>query len=260
MRERDDLPELPIIPIVGMLVVMLLVILGLLNPVKGQVVYPDCSTASLECPNDLCEDAIYVEELTPTPFCNCECNEDFGIPDDPSWVPFFPGYPCQYPNYDMWYQIEVESGSPQIPSPIEFYVGTNYVHEDSTTIGNFGPLEGVTLDIWSGDYPDNCMGIDFVFGTNCYFNPTYADNVESYCCFPEYDPTRQEWYFTVQLPPGIYYVNIDGFGYSEGCGEWWWAEPYFLGTYIEEVYKKREKLIDRYGLFGKYDLSGRRIK
>ena len=198
------------------------------------------ASLSAQCPNDICQDAIYVEEQTPTSFCNYDCNSDFDLPYSPEWN--FPNYPCQYLNYDMWFQIEVVTGG-----FVEFYVGTDYVNETETVIGNNGPLEGVSMGIFSGD---QCNSLDFVIGTACYWWSDY-DN----CCFPVFVPTRQEWNFTVDLEPGTYYVNIDGFGWSVGCGEWWWQEPYFLNLNILESKKKRSKLAGR-----QFNILGQQIK
>jgi len=104
-------------------------------------------SAFSQCPNDFCADAIAVEEQSPESFCNYDCTSAFEIPFDPGWT--FPAYPCHYPNDDLWYTIEVIHGG-----MVEFYVGTTpeepYVDEDSTSIGNHGPLEGITMDILSG--------------------------------------------------------------------------------------------------------------
>lgn len=166
------------------------------------------------CPNDVCDDAISVPDQTWEAFCNDDCNEDFDIAWDPDW--WHPQFPCGYLNYDQWFQIEVQTGG-----QILFHIESNYTHEDSTIIGNFGPLEGVTMDIFSGD---DCQNIEFIWGTACYWQTD-----QEYCCFPEYDPTRQTWEFSLFMEPGTYFVNVDGFGYSVGCGTWMWAEPFFLG-------------------------------
>jgi hypothetical protein len=191
-----------------------------------------------QCPNDVCTDAISVLEQTPTSFCNVDCTEDYNL-SGTSWL--FPSFPCSYMNYDMWFVIEVNVGG-----MVEFYVNTEYYLEGGTVIGNFGPLEGVTLEIYSGN---NCNSLDFVTGTNCYW---LSEAVS--CCFGAYDPTRQEWYFTVEMNPGTYYINIDGFGYSVGCGEWWWSEPYFLGLGVNEL--RKVKSINEL----MYNILGQRIK
>lgn len=191
-----------------------------------------------QCPNDTCYDAIPVASQTPTDFCNYDCQEDYELIGS-SWV--YGDHPCSYMNYDMWFVIEVEIGG-----MVEFYVGSDYVIPGGAPIGNSGPLEGVTLEIYSGS---NCYYLDFVTGTNCY----WMVDVNT-CCFGPYDPTRQEWYFTVELLPGTYYVNIDGFGYSVGCGEWWWSEPYFLELGVSQL--KRVQSINEL----MYNILGQRIK
>lgn len=194
------------------------------------------SGAYAQCPNDVCDDAIAVEQQTPTDFCNYDCNEDYDLIGG-NWI--YPQFPCSYMNYDMWFVIEVEVGG-----MIEFYVDSDYSIE-AVDEGNFGPLEGITLELYSG----SCGFLEFVTGTNCYWM-----NDANVCCFGAYDPSRQGWYFTVELVPGTYYVNIDGFGYSEGCGEWWWSEPYFLdlGVIERPVVGTIQEML--------YNVLGQRIK
>lgn len=173
-----------------------------------------CSGVVGQCPNDICEDAIMIPEQTPTDFCNYECEEDFSISWGPEWN--FWDYPCSYPDYDMWFSFTTINGG-----MVEFYFDSDYTHEDSTVIGNHGPLEGLQVDIYQGG---SCEELSFLFGTQCYWMTD-----EEYCCFDPYDPTRQQWHFVLELPPQTqFYVNVDGWGDSVGCGEWWWSEPFFL--------------------------------
>jgi len=92
--------------------------------------------------------------------------------------------------------------------------------------------------------------MDFVWGTQCYFATS-----ENYCCMPVYDPTRQEWHFTIELEPGPYYVNIDGWSWSTGCGDWWWSENWFLNLSIDEQKKERETIAG-----SKFNVLGQQIK
>ena len=183
----------------------LLFSIGTCNELKGQ---------GLGCPSDICEDAISVVDQIWEPFCNDNCTEDFYLNWNPSW-PYW-DFPCGYLNYDQWYQIEVEVGG-----QVFFQIESDFTHEDSTIIGNFGPLEGISMDIFAGN---SCQDLEFIWGTACYWQ-----SEQEYCCFPEYDPTRQAWEFSINMDPGTYFVNVDGFGYSVGCGTWMWSEPFFLG-------------------------------
>lgn len=166
-----------------------------------------------QCENDLCSGAIDVPNQTPESFCNYDCEEDFDLMWSGEWN--FSFGPCHYMNFDQWFSIEVEQGG-----EILFQIETDYTHIDSTVIGNHGPLEGVVMDIYQGE---SCEDLEFIWGTACYWMME-----QEFCCINDFDPTRQEWEFSLNLSPGIYYVNIDGFGYSVGCGEWSWSEPFFL--------------------------------
>jgi len=191
-------------------------------------------TAFTQCPSDICEDAFNVTEQTPEAFCNYDCNEDFSQPWD-GWN--FSQFPCQYLNYDQWYTIEVTEGG-----MVQFHIESDYNTPEE--IGEDGEYEGVVMDIWQGD---DCDNIEFLWGTNCYW---MTDEVY-YINPSEYNPSRLEWDFTIELEPGTYYINIDGFGYSVGCGEWWWSEPFFLWLGIDgEIHKLRKQHPNLFNVLG----------
>mgnify|MGYP001093611482 CR=1 FL=1 len=194
-----------------------------------------CFDGHAQCPNDVCEDAIEVEQQTNEAFCNYDCNEDFNQYWQPGWNNAL--FPCTYRNYDQWYLIEVQVGG-----MIQFHFESDY--NTIEEIGQDGQYEGIDFDIWEGD---NCNDISFLWGTGCHWQTGEVYYINP----PEFDPSRREWNFTIDLDAGFYYINIDGFGYSVGCGEWWWSEPYFLGLWIGESVKgKTVKDRQKYNVLG----------
>ena len=196
-----------------------------------------------QCPSDVCQDAIEVPNQTPEAFCNYDCEEDFNQPWDGWWHSLFP---CQYYNYDQWYIIEVQVGG-----MIQFHIESDY--NTIEEIGVDGEYEGVVMDIWEGD---DCSSIEFLWGTQCYW---MTDEVY-YINPPEFNPSRQEWNFTIDLDPGTYFINVDGFGYSVGCGEWWWSEQILLGQTIAEYYGAEKVQYIRKYTGQNYNVLGQRVR
>lgn len=191
-----------------------------------------------QCPNDLCEYAIDIEYNQWYDGCNYDCTR---TPDDINVdVGFNPNYPCGYVNDNSWYHFTLEESA-----IICIWVTGEMIND--LPEGNFGDPEGIEFRLWEGL---SCSEIEVIWGTSCYW---LLNDIE-YIGTGEYDPSRQEWNITYVLPPGNYYIDLDGFGWSEGCYELTVCkqEPLFLSvpSYTNNLSK----------VLWNYDLIGRKIK
>lgn len=187
--------------------------------------------AKAQCPEaDQCSGAISIPSSTPTSFCNVNCSQDFYLNgnyqmpamDNTVTTSVGTNFPCTIIHQDFWYQIEVTSGG-----PVCFQIDSNY-QTDSLIIGNHGPLEGIEMSIYQGT---TCAQAELLWGTQCYWMTTMG-----YTGTGDYDPTRQGWDLSVNLDPGSYFIQIDGWGWSTGCGTFEWCEPFFLGDERQEFW------------------------
>ena len=187
---------------------------------------------------NICFDVINLTsmpEQTIIPFCNDTANFDFH-PGTPAGVstnlytdpymdidvgPF--NFPCTSINYDIWGYIEY-------PLDGNGYMCLQILNGSCTSTsgpvnGNFGPLEGSQMMLWEGNTCDNAQ---LVFGTPCYWMtelvPGNIDSTE-WAGVNDYDPTRQEWDIAIYdaIPGQTYLIQIDGFSWCVGCGEFAWC-------------------------------------
>jgi len=191
-----------------------------------------------QCPNDYCGDAVQVDLNAWYEACNYDCTR---TPDNINVdVGFNPNYPCGYVNDNSWYTFTLYE-----PAIICIWVYGELIND--LPVGNFGDPEGIEFRLWEGA---SCNNIEVIWGTACYW---HLFDIE-YVGTGEYDPTRQEWNITFVLPVGTYFVDVDGFGWSEGCYQLSVCIQQPLSLSVEQYSPIRTR-----GLF-QYDLIGRRIR
>jgi len=164
------------------------------------------------CPGDVCQDALYLPLCQFEGFGNVPCNhQDYYAEGMSSFVGncvntlLTTPCPAEYTHHkNQWFYFNWLGGTAQMT------ILSNYSCPGVPNSGNFGPAEGVVWTLWSKQ--ETCMQSFVVIGSSCnaaaYCNPgivTYANGMHPY------DPTRQNWDVTFDLPAGEYYIELMGF-------------------------------------------------
>ena len=189
------------------------------------------------CPeNDSCLGSIETFACTPVYYCNTTCNFEFynSNPEiDNSAGPW--DTPCHYINYDQWFEFTYPATSSGYLT-LDIW-GGDCAHPDGE-VGSHGPLEGWTMLVYQNE---TCAEADLVFSTSCYWM-TESDSPEvigqdDWIGIEDFDPTRQEWYITITnaIAGQHYFVQIDGFGWCQGCGWFQWCDEVMFLALVPET-------------------------
>lgn len=222
-----------------------------------------------QCPNDICPTASYLPPEVWTPFCNQDCDYDFyngtwGTMDNT--VGNF-GNQCYAHSYDQWFQFEY-------PQEATGNLCLHIINGDCLApipdwSIQYGWHEGWVMTLWKGDF---CTSAEIVFGTNCYwFSADEPGLITDIVGVEPWDPSRQEQHIELSgVPPGNYWIQIDGQGWCKGCGEISWCHSLnFLDLEDEEMeiefVSKPRKEVTNHGFYilhpeFKTDILGRIIK
>lgn len=141
-------------------------------------------------------------------------------------------YQCHIINYDEWFSVNFQNLSGDGYFCLHLWDGT-CAHPDSVT-GNYGPMEGFVMVLWQGA---PCDSAQLIWSTNCYwmtYNYPAVVLESNFTGIDYYDPTRQLWYIDFYgMEAGQYYVQIDTFGWCEGCGKFRWCEEPIMMDIIQ---------------------------
>lgn len=218
----DEDPKFPIIPVIGMIIIMLLALLSTLN-------------GRAQCPQaDVCENALQFNLTDMTPgevvyypetLCNGTYNGIATIPycDDENGGDPWGCSSSTSTEYDFWIAVTVDQAW-----VYTFWFNSNYF------LYAFDQLDG-GAQMW---IYDDCFSLTML---------------ETALCDQEQE---QSIMMDVYLEPGTYYVQVDGYGASVGCGEFSVYMQGFLGLSIAEIVQNPFDCRD----LTIYNLLGQRVR
>lgn len=163
-----------------------------------------------QCPNDLCADAIELDDCVYTSFSNETCLYNFE--DNGMYNTVGTGLvtPCHSLNFDLWYSFPYSGDG-----YLTIDVGPGDCYNPIAGTSDYGRNEGWVLMVWKGD---TCEDAQIVWSTNCYWlTEDVPADITQYFGIGSYDPTRQSWNIMfLDAPQGKYFIQIDGFGPCRG--------------------------------------------
>ena len=162
-----------------------------------------------QCPeHDACDDALVIQTDTIYRFCNYDCNEE----DDGNNLTW--GIPCASEELGFWLELTI----------------TNY---DTYTFKYYNDYY-VSEDIYGAQI--------FIYdeGTTCSTMGALNSMLEGFPCVQDANPTDYDVVFTLNLDVGTYLIQVDGYTYATGCGDFSVCSWNPLALSIEDEAKRKE--------------------
>lgn len=183
-----------------------------------------------------------IEEGVLVPFCNDTTGFEYYPGTEQGDWPYTDPYmdnetgpfnfECHQINYDIW-------GHFTYPEDANGYMCLSIMNgtceHPEGLVGNYGPLDGWVMILWQGE---TCEDAELVWSTNCYWMTEEEPGIigpNEYLGIGDYDPTRQEWYIEMfNITPGTeFIIQIDGFGWCQGCGDFYWCSEMNLLSILQ---------------------------